>query len=130
MHAMSLQWLSELEFITDEHQFFNDLITSYTHELIDSKYFSRNRDLIDKLSKLLKNNELLISDIRAHENNLKIMVDGIDQLDEEKAYKKHHRELDQQLNDHLKKYKAVKSKLFQLIKQILKKKKQRKQLKE
>lgn len=130
MHVMSLSWLSELNFITDEHYFFNDLITSYTHELIDSKSFSKNKNLIDKLSKVLKNNESLIEEIRIHENNLKIMVDGIDQLDEEKKYKENHRKLDQQLGEHLANYKNIKSELFQQMKHILKKKKQRKQLKQ
>ncbi|NNK40881.1 MAG: hypothetical protein HKP45_09540, partial [Winogradskyella sp.] len=43
MHDASKKWLSELEFVADEQLFFDDLIKSYTLQLIDSKYFNKSQ---------------------------------------------------------------------------------------
>mgnify|MGYP003624286277 FL=1 len=90
IHKASLNWLSELEFIKDEQLFFNDLIKSYTFQLIDSKHFKRSKDIVDTLIELQKRTKTLIGIVKAHESDLKILVDGKDQLAEEKAYKKEH----------------------------------------
>ena len=60
-----------------------------------------------------------------HENDLQIMVDGIDQLEQEKAYTKEHRGLIITIADYLKEYKSLKAQLFDIIKNIKKEDKQR-----
>ena len=90
MHEDSKEWLSELLFIKDEHLFFDDLIKSFTLQLLEPEKFSDNIEIIDILNKSEKRNNLLIEAIRVHENDLQIIVDGVNQLNEEKVYKKSH----------------------------------------
>ncbi|MDG1730392.1 MAG: hypothetical protein P8K68_08800 [Algibacter sp.] len=128
MHKGSLKWLSELRFAKDEQLFFDDLIKSYTLQLIDSKHFLRSKKIIDRLSIQQKETEILINTIINHEKGLKIMVDGINQLKEENAYKKEHGKLILKVSRFLEDYRTLKSQLFELIKSIIKEGKQKRLL--
>ena len=125
MHHGSQEWLSELRFIKDEHLFFEDLVKSHTLQLISSEKITHNKEVIDAINKSQKRNGLLIKAIIIHINNLKIMIDGIAQPTEEEAYKKEHRRLIIVVSEYLKNYRKLKSQLFEILKNILKKDKQR-----
>lgn len=125
MHDDSKEWLSELKFIRDEHLFFEDLITSFTMQLIAKEKFPNSRDLTDALKSSQKQNELLIEAIKTHENDLQIMVDGVDQIKEENAYTKEHKNLVEIINAFLKEYKLLKTRVFKMIKDIKKEEKQK-----
>ena len=125
MHKNSIEWLSDLEFMKDEQLFFDDLVKSYTLPLIDSQYFNESKAIIDTLSKLQKKTSLLINYVKNHKNDLKIMVDGIDQPKEEAEYKNEHRRLIVENNDLVKEYRVLKTTLFSLIKNIKKEEKQK-----
>ncbi|MGS2726545.1 hypothetical protein ACU8DI_08040 [Psychroserpens sp. BH13MA-6] len=120
MHSASKQWLSELEFIEDEHLFFNDLITTFTSELIAPDKFSKGRELIDLIFQSQKQNNVLQNAVKTHENDLQIMVDGVNQIKEEQAYMEEHLGLISLINDFLKDYRVLKRALFDLIKTIKK----------
>ena len=107
-------------FIKDEHLFFDDLIKSYTLQLIQPEKFAHNKEIIDALNKSEKQNNLLIEAIKVHENELKIMVDGINQPKEEEAYKKEHRGLIIEISEFQKHYRSLKTQLFVIIKAIKK----------
>lgn len=128
MHDASRNWLSELRFIKDEQRFFEELIKSYTLQLIDSDHFLTSKEIVETLSKLQKKNKAFIEDVKAHENELLIMVDGIDQLEEEETYKNKHRELIVDLSDYFKKYRNLKKRLFKTIEEIMKHDKQKRLL--
>ena len=53
MHKNSKEWLSELRFIKDEHLFFEDLIKSYTLDLLEPQKFVHNKEIIDKIKKFI-----------------------------------------------------------------------------
>lgn len=125
MHEASKNWLSELNFIKDEHQFFEDLITSYTMQILEPEKFSHNKEIIDTLNRSQKQNNTLIEAVKIHENKLQIMVDGIDQLEEEKAYTKEHSDLIITITEFLKEYRSLKTQLFDIIKNIKKEDKNR-----
>jgi len=125
MHKNSIEWLSDLEFMKDEQLFFDDLIKTYTLQLIDSKHFKESKSIIDTLSKLQKKTDALIKYVKNHKNDLKIMVDGIDQPKEEADYKNEHRRLIVEINDFVKEYRVLKATLFSLIKNIKKEEKQK-----
>lgn len=125
MHQSSNDWLSELLFIKDEHQFFEDLITSFTSKLIAPETFSNNKEIIDALNKSQKHNNLLIEAIKVHKNELQIMMDGIDEPKKEKAYKDSHRGLIIKLEEFYDEYKELKTQLFDIIKTIRKEEKQK-----
>jgi hypothetical protein len=128
MHDASKKWLSELNFIKDEQLFFDDLIKSYTLQLIDSKYFAESQQIIDGLKKIQKRNDLLIVAINTHERDLKVLVDGINEIKKEQRFKNEHRNLVVVVSDFFKDYKTFKTKLFKLIKSVIKESKQKRLL--
>ncbi|NRD24639.1 hypothetical protein HNV10_15400 [Winogradskyella litoriviva] len=123
MHNHSKEWLSQLEFIRDEHLFFEDLIKSNTLQLINPEKFAHNKEIIDAINRSQKHNNLLIEAIQTHENELKILVDGINQPKEEEAYKKEHRGLIVKISEFLKYYRTLKVQLFDIVKAIKKEEK-------
>ena len=128
MHMASKKWLSELQFISDEQLFFDDLIKSFTLQLIDPKYFTKSKKVISEISKMQKKNDTLIETIKIHENELEIMVDGVDQIKDEINYKNKHRELIQLINEYLKDYQLIKKQLFKIVKIVMKQEKQKRLL--
>lgn len=129
MHDASKLWMSELQFFKEEQLFLEDLIKSYTLNLIDNNHFDESKAIIDKLSIEVKNTQVLLNAVNSHEKGLSIMVDGIDQLDEEAAYRKKHRNLIELIGEFKKRYQNIKKKLFNLIKTIMKEGKQKRLLK-
>lgn len=125
MHRESLEWLSQLEFVKDEHLFFEDLIKSYTLQLIQPEKFAHNKEIIDAINRSEKRNDQLIDAIKHHENKLQILVDGINQPKEEIEYRNEHKALLNKLNDFLKYYRSLKTQLFDIVKQIKKEEKRR-----
>ena len=87
-----------------------------------------SKKIIDQLSTSQKETDILINTIVNHEKGLKIMVDGINQLKEENAYKDEHGKLIIKVSRFLEKYRALKSQLFTLIKSIIKEGKQKRLL--
>lgn len=128
MHKGSINWLSELRFAKDEALFFDDLVKSYTLQLIDSEHFAESKKIVDQLSVLQKETNVLIDVVVKHERGLKIMVDGIDNIKEENAYKEEHGKLIIIISEFLNKYRTIKSQLFALVKSIIKEGKQKRLL--
>ncbi|MCA0133378.1 hypothetical protein [Winogradskyella alexanderae] len=128
MHDASKLWLSELQFFKEEQLFLEDLIKSYTLNLIDNNHFEESKKIIDKLSIEVKNTQVLLKAVIAHEKGLSIMVDGIDQLDEEAAYRSKHRNLIELIGEFKKRYQTIKKSLFSLIKLVMKEGKQKRLL--
>jgi len=124
MHFESKKWLSELEFCKEEQWFFEDLIRSYTLQIIDNNHFDESKRLIDKLSKVVDETKTLLNAVKKHEKQLSIMVDGIDQIEEETAYKNEHRNLTELVDEFRKRYRVLKAKFFKFIKAVMKESKQ------
>ena len=128
MHEASRNWLSELRFIKDEQQFLSNLIKSYTLQLIDASHFAESKKIVETLEALQKKNKKYIETVKAHENELLIMVDGIDQLQEEEAYRNEHRTLLVNINYYFKEYRKLKKQVFRTIEDIMKHEKQKRLL--
>lgn len=128
MHEASRNWLSELRFIKDEQQFLSNLIKSYTLQLIDASHFAESKKIVETLEALQKKNKKYIETVKAHENELLIMVDGIDQLQEEEAYRNKHRTLLVNINYYFKEYRKLKKQVFRAIEDIMKHEKQKRLL--
>lgn len=128
MRQASLGWLSELHFCNDEQAFLNNLIRSYTVQLIDKKIFTESKKLINELSIYEKRLETLAEQIQAHESLLKIMLDEIDQFKMEKAYLETHNDLTVEINEYLENYRDLKKRLFILLSQVLRSQKQKRLL--
>ena len=124
MHADTVQWLSELKFIRDEQLFLNGLVKHYTTSLAQKAVFERARKLISELLEAEKNVVVLMKKVQAHENQLEIMVDDIDQPRMEQAYRETHQDLILAINSYIEGYRALKKMLFDLVSEVLRKDKQ------
>lgn len=123
MHRNSLHWLSQLRFIKDEHFFFEDLIASFSSQLKELDIFSSDKEIIDTVTRSYRRTEQLIKIVMLHEKELQIMLDGINQLEEEKKYKETHQNLVLEIDTFLKEYRILKTQLFNIIKGIKKEEK-------
>jgi hypothetical protein len=128
MHRATVRWLSEVKFMRDEQMFLNNLIKHYTVQLVDSKIFGKSKEIVSKLTDLEKESISLMKKIQAHENRLEIMIDDVDQLELEKAYRDTHRELTSTMDGYKEEYMQIKTRLFDLVSSVLKKEKQKRLL--
>lgn len=128
MHEASVGWFSELKFIKDEQLFLNNLIKSFTIQLIDSNVFQDSKKVIDQLQRVEKDIIQLLKKVQTHENQLEIMVDDVDQLKMEKAYFETHKELQISMNEYTLRYREIKQRLFKLVSSVMKKEKQKRLL--
>lgn len=128
MHDMSIKWFSELMFIKDEQFFLNNLIKSYTIQLTDKEMFSTSKDLVTALLDAEKEVVSLMKKVQLHNNQLEIMIDDVDQLKMEKAYKATHNELLSAVNAYGIRYRAIKERLFKLVSKVMKLDKQKRLL--
>lgn len=115
MHEDSKEWLSELNFMLNEHDFMLKLVANNAVKLIENKNIKDKTELIDSINRSLKNNDELITKVTDHEHKLEIMVDGINQPKEEELYKDTHRILADEIYSFLKNFKTIKTYLFDKI---------------
>jgi len=125
LHKASQGWLVDLEFIKDEHLFFEDLITSFTLQIVDIQGFEKNKEIVDILNSSQRENILLIKEIKKHDKDIRLLVDGINQPKEESNYRKEHKALMAKVGEYLKKYKSLKTQLFTILKEVFKREKQK-----
>jgi len=128
MHFSSIQWISELNFFKDEHQFFEDMLKEYTMPIIESHLLSKVKHLIDRLTKYNQKIKTLLNKITEHRNGLQVMIDGIDQLEEENRYKKEHRKILTDVNQFSLEYFDLKKEIFETVSHALKQQKQKRLL--
>ena len=128
MHQATLSWISELNFTRDEQRFLDTLVKSHTLQLTEAEIFGKSRELVGEIVKTEKEVVTLMKKVQSHENLLEIMVDDIDQVKMEEAYRDTHRELTILVNDYLSDYMKLKKRLFALLGKVLKKEKQKRLL--
>lgn len=128
LHVESLNWISELKFIKDEQLFLDDLLKSFTLQLIKGTRYNTTKSIIINLSKIKKQGNVLLKDIINHENGLLILVDGIDQIPEEKHYRHLHSKYMLKITEYFNSYKNLKKEIYSSISQIMREEKQRKLL--
>lgn len=128
MHEESKKWSSELKFSQDEQKFLNTMIQDYTLDLIDVKIFDEVKSVVDSLILAEKNLIKIFKKVQLHENQLQIMVDEVDQIKMENAYMETHAELEKEIQDYFVGYRTAKTKIFKIVSNIMKKKKQKRLL--
>lgn len=128
MHENSKKWFSELSFIKDEQRFLISLIQSFAIKPIDKKEFSRTEEFRKDIEENQKILNPIIKQVQKHMNQLEIMIDGVNQLEMEHAYRKTHKKLFQKVNQILLDYRTIKERGFAKLSSILKSTKQKKAL--
>ncbi len=129
LHEDILNSISELRFIKDEQQFLEDLIKNHTLDLISGNAFEKSKEAVSKLSQHKKKLKPLLKKAMAHSNNLQILLDEEEVPGELEGYKEDHYKLMFEVVAYYSKFKKIKRKIFNLIKQIMKEGKQRRLLK-
>jgi hypothetical protein len=128
MHFSSLQWKSELNFIKDEHRFFEDMLKEYTLPILESRLFSRVKELIEQLNLSRKDLKLLENRVAQHINKLRELLENLDKQREGREYRKEHKEI---LNDFIhysRQYKRLKRDIFEVVGKAIKQQKQKRLL--
>ncbi len=123
IHKASIQWMSELKFVKDEQLFLNNLVKSYTLQLVDSKIFDESKKIIDSVLEAEKEVVGLMKKVQSHENLLEIMINDVDELKMEKAYTETHWDLTSTMKRYMENYQKLKSRLFKLVSKVMKKQK-------
>ncbi|WP_029038720.1 hypothetical protein [Salinimicrobium xinjiangense] len=128
MHFSSLQWKSELNFIRDEHRFFEDMLKEYTMPIIESQLFSLVKELIQQLELSRKDLSELISRVNDHINRLQRLVEDIDEPKEGKVYRQEHKNILNDVVHFSRQYKRLKKDIFEAVTKAMKQQKQKRLL--
>lgn len=113
-------WLSDLQFIKDEQRFFQEVIRDHNKELTTKENYAHSKELLEQLAKSSAKTFQLIRTVKQQLKDLKILLDGLDQLTEEQEFKKCQCDLDEDLAAHKNAFKKLKRELFKHIAHILK----------
>lgn len=128
MHAKTLQWISELEFAKTEQHFLEELIEENTLNILSGNIFSQSKELVTHLSKTETKVNALLPRVKSHNNDLDILVKSEDSKQVQDHVKETHYEIEAAVMSFLSDFKELKTDIFNLIKTIIKKNKQRRLL--
>ncbi|MBO0330261.1 hypothetical protein [[Muricauda] lutisoli] len=128
LHEESKKWFSELKFAKDEQKFLNNMVKDYTLDIIDSDMFKTVQPIVESLNKSEKDLVDLFKKVQLHENQLQIMVDEVNQEKMEAAYLDTHNDLAMEVQDYFENYRDSKSKIFDIVSNVIKRKKQKRLL--
>ncbi len=118
LHEDSKQWLSEINFIQDEIRFLDHLLGSNYLSLL-SNYKSKKEveKFIFKLNDEKALLEDLITTIDKHERDLDRLIRS-KSVQSNSHFLAHHKQLDELIEQFLKKYKKLKKRIFQAVEEI------------
>ena len=128
MHFSSLQWKSELNFIKDEHRFFEDMLKEYTMPIIESHLFSRIKELIEQLSLSQKELKILEKRVNQHINRLRRLLEDVDEPKEGRVYRQEHKSILNDVVHYSRQYKRLKKEIFESVGKAMKQQKQKRLL--
>ncbi|MEQ5791513.1 hypothetical protein J4E06_10660 [Muricauda sp. NFXS6] len=128
LHEESKKWSSELHFARDEQKFLNQMVKDYTLDIIDSDMFKTIQPVVESLNKSEKDLVDLFKKVQLHGNQLQIMLDQVNQEKMEQAYLETHSELGREVEDFFVKYRDSKTKIFDIVSNVIKRKKQKRLL--
>ena len=118
LHDGSLKWITELDFIADEQAFLENLLSSHFLELSSSDHYEATRKLIKKLKEVEKSGRELIDTIELHNKHMATMIES-KQLEYDENLEAEHERIQLDFDNYLVKFKFVKRKIFNMIKQIM-----------
>ena len=125
IHETTLKWQSELEFMEGEWHFLNDLLSNNTLLLLSEANLGEIQKLVSKLVHHKKGIPEIKQLLEEHRNALEVLVDGINELQKEKAFKDRHVLLEFKINDFNEDYRKIKTAIFDIMKTSMKKGKQK-----
>ncbi len=118
LHDDSLKWINELEFISDEQAFLENLLSSHFLELSSSDHYEATRKLIKKLKEVEKSGRDMMDTIELHNKQMATMIESL-QLEYDQRLEAEHEKIQTDFDSYVVKFKYVKKKIFGIIKQIM-----------
>lgn len=118
LHDDSLKWINELEFISDEQAFLENLLSSHFLELSSSDHYETTRKLIKKLKEVEKSGRDMMDTIELHNKQMATMIESL-QLEYDQRLEAEHEKIQTDFDSYVVKFKYVKKKIFGIIKQIM-----------
>lgn len=119
MHQEARQWISELEFITSEHHFFEDLLAAYFLRISNKDHYSEGKGFVEELEANRNRNEELLQEVKDHNNHLIVLLDGKNDFEKEEEVKQEHRTLESRMQKHHEMFRELKAHIFNLIGEII-----------
>ncbi|NJY62692.1 hypothetical protein HC174_07975 [Salinimicrobium sp. CDJ15-81-2] len=128
MHFSALQWKSELNFIKDEHRFFEGMLREYTMPIIESQLFAVVRELIQQIDYSRGELREIEDKVNDHSNRLQRLLEDIDEPKEGRIYRDEHKNLLNEVMRFSREYKRLKKDIFEAVTKALKQQKQKRLL--
>jgi len=124
LHDQSVQWINEIQFMTDEQVFLEHLLSSHFLELSSSKLYETTKRLIRKLKEVEFLGNDLMDKIQLHNKHVGTIIENFN-----KEYQVNvdleHQSIKKDLDSYLLKFRYIKKKIFGIIKSIMKEHKQK-----
>ena len=124
LHDQSVQWINEIQFMTDEQAFLEHLLSSHFLELSSSKLYETTKRLIRKLKEVESLGNDLMDRIQLHNKHVGTIIENFN-----KEYQvnvdREHQSIKKDLDSYLLKFRYIKKKIFGIIKSIMKEHKQK-----
>ena len=124
LHEQNVTWLTELEFVQDEHIFLENLLSTHFLDLSSEKLFEPTKKLIHKLNDVEIMGNELEDTIQTHNKHVATLLESL-QLDGKKDVVKEHQSIKNDFETFHLKFKFVKKKIYNMIKEIMKEHKQK-----
>ena len=128
LHRDVLACVSELEFIRDELRFLKDLVVENILGAFYGKPFELSEQIGTDLNALDNRTDRLLTEFKGHASNLQVLTDDNDVPNELFDYKKKHYQLMDSTNRLQNDIKQTKQTIFNMMIQIMRKRKQEKSL--
>lgn len=119
------EWLSELDFISDEISILEELINSHFIELCGFDMFNKSKELVRKIESNKIDLNDLKSDIYTQLKYLSVFIENSNTYGTEEFYTKHH-DISENKHSYMQSIKELKKETYNLIKEILIRNKQKK----
>ncbi|MDO9261809.1 MAG: hypothetical protein Q7U08_07710 [Flavobacteriaceae bacterium] len=119
------EWLSELDFIFDEESIIEELINSHFIELCNFELYNQSKEVVEQLKLNKHKLNHLKTDIYIQQKYLSTLIESNNVIGEKEFYVKH-KVISQKKIAYYQSVKDLKSNAYDLIKEILRKNKQKK----
>jgi len=123
-HKQTVEWLNELDFIQDEQIFLEHLLSSHFLDLSKPKLYEPTRKVIKKLTDVEITGDELLDTIQIYNKHIATLIESL-QLRDKKELKQEHKRIEKDFEIYILNFKYVKKKIFSMIKEIMKKDKQK-----
>jgi len=123
-HEQNIIGTNELEFVKDEHVFLEHLLSAHFLDLSSEKLFEPTKKLIQKLNDVEKMRNELDDEVQTHDKHIATLLESL-QISDKKNIEKEHQRIQKDFETFHLKFKFVKKKIYNMIKEIMKEHKQK-----